>query len=124
VNLAATGRTVGGLLEAAAREARAQQDECEWVDGDGVGHTYERYVVPDRDGQGALRGYTSVWVDITARKAAELRIQRLNRMHMVLSNIDATLVRTKNRQELFDETCRVAVRAVVLAWHGSAFSTG
>ncbi len=47
--------------------------------------------------------------DITLRKAHETRIMRLNRVYAVLSSINTTIVRTHNRQELFDEACRIAV---------------
>ncbi|HTD90529.1 MAG TPA: EAL domain-containing protein, partial [Burkholderiales bacterium] len=120
VNLAVTGgRWTGAMLEA-ARRGISHHDECEWRDADGTDKSYERYVVPDKDADGAFRGYTSVWVDITARKEAERKIQRLNRVHSVLSNIDAALVRTKNRQELFDEACRIAVEhgGFGVAWIG------
>jgi diguanylate cyclase (GGDEF)-like protein/PAS domain S-box-containing protein len=48
-------------------------------------------------------------VDVTAHREAEKRIGRLNRVYAVLSNINAVLVRIKNRQELIDEACRIAV---------------
>lgn len=48
-------------------------------------------------------------VDVTALREADSKIRRLNRVYAVLSNINAALVRIKNRQELFDETCRIAV---------------
>ncbi|HTE14653.1 MAG TPA: EAL domain-containing protein [Burkholderiales bacterium] len=120
VHMAATNGHWSDTLFDAARYGVPQHDECEWLGNDGVASNYERYVVPDIDVGGALRGCTSVWVDITARKEAEYKIQRLNRVHSVLSNIDAALVRTKNRQELFDEACRIAVQdgGFGVAWIG------
>src|SRR5688572_7858081 len=58
--------------------------------------------------------------DITQRKLAEERIKRLNRMHAVLSGINAAIVRTRDRQQLFVEACRIAVDAgrFVMAWIG------
>jgi diguanylate cyclase (GGDEF)-like protein/PAS domain S-box-containing protein len=47
--------------------------------------------------------------DITARKQAELRIKRLNRVYAVHSQINALIVRMHSRAELFQETCRIAV---------------
>ena len=120
VHLAAGGQWDGNVVEAALNGA-PQHDECEWQDADGVAKSYERFVVPDRDAQGLLRGCTSVWVDITTRKDAEKRIHRLNRVHSVLSNIDAALVRIRSRQELFDEACRIAVEdgGFGVAWIGA-----
>ncbi|HEY6966172.1 MAG TPA: EAL domain-containing protein [Burkholderiales bacterium] len=49
--------------------------------------------------------------DITAQKEAGQRIMRLNRVHAVLSGINAAIVRIRDRAELFDEACRIAVEA-------------
>jgi diguanylate cyclase (GGDEF)-like protein/PAS domain S-box-containing protein len=46
--------------------------------------------------------------DITARKEAEARIIRLNRVHAVLSGINTLIVRVRSREELFAESCRIA----------------
>jgi diguanylate cyclase (GGDEF)-like protein/PAS domain S-box-containing protein len=58
--------------------------------------------------------------DITERKKAEIRILGLNRVYAVLSGINATIVRAKDREELFREACRIAVEAgqFVMAWIG------
>jgi diguanylate cyclase (GGDEF)-like protein/PAS domain S-box-containing protein len=47
--------------------------------------------------------------DITQRKAAELKILRLNRVYAVLSGINTAIVRIRDRGELFRETCRLAM---------------
>jgi diguanylate cyclase (GGDEF)-like protein/PAS domain S-box-containing protein len=59
--------------------------------------------------------------DITERKLAELRIQRLNRVYVVLSQINALIVRVQSRDELFEQACRIAVEAgqFPLAWIGA-----
>ncbi|GAC1633708.1 MAG: hypothetical protein NVS9B10_29250 [Nevskia sp.] len=46
--------------------------------------------------------------DITERRAAELRIRRLHRVHAMLSAINALIVRVHDRDELFREACRIA----------------
>ncbi len=48
-------------------------------------------------------------IDVTAHREAENRIRRLNRVYAVLSNINAVLVRIKDRQTLIEEACRIAV---------------
>ena len=48
-------------------------------------------------------------IDITERRLAEIRIQRLNRVYAMLSGINALIVRVQNREDLFREACRVAV---------------
>jgi diguanylate cyclase (GGDEF)-like protein/PAS domain S-box-containing protein len=47
--------------------------------------------------------------DITDRKRADERIRRLNRVYAVLSGITSAIVRTRSREELFRESCRIAV---------------
>jgi diguanylate cyclase (GGDEF)-like protein/PAS domain S-box-containing protein len=58
--------------------------------------------------------------DVTERKLAEQKIARLNRVHAVLSGINSAIVRLRDRQELFDECCRIAVEhgRFVMAWVG------
>lgn len=47
--------------------------------------------------------------DITARKAGDAKIRRLNRVHAILSGINSLIVRVRDRDELFGEACRIAV---------------
>jgi diguanylate cyclase (GGDEF)-like protein/PAS domain S-box-containing protein len=74
----------------------------------------------------ALRGtsrpiFTGFIRDITARKEADAKINRLNRVHAVLSGINALIVRVRDREELYREACRIAVEAgnFGLAWIGT-----
>jgi diguanylate cyclase (GGDEF)-like protein/PAS domain S-box-containing protein len=46
--------------------------------------------------------------DVTERKEAETRIVHLNRVHAMLSGINALIVRVRNRNDLFGEACRIA----------------
>src|SRR4029077_3847454 len=56
----------------------------------------------------------------TERKLAENRILSLNRVYAVLSGINTLIVRVRDRQELFDEACRIAVEDgnFGMAWIG------
>jgi diguanylate cyclase (GGDEF)-like protein/PAS domain S-box-containing protein len=58
--------------------------------------------------------------DISERREAEARISRLNRMHTVLSGINAAIVRIRDRDELFSEAVRIAVEhgGMQSAWMG------
>ncbi|HEY6239648.1 MAG TPA: PAS domain S-box protein, partial [Burkholderiales bacterium] len=58
--------------------------------------------------------------DVTEQKQAEEKIRRLNRVHAVLSGINTLIVRVRDRRELFDETCRIAVEDgnFGMAWIG------
>jgi len=72
---------------------------------------------------GSTLPYAVVWTfhDITERRRAEERIRRLNRVYAVLSAINETIIRTENRQELFEEACRIAVElgGFRFAWVGA-----
>jgi diguanylate cyclase (GGDEF)-like protein/PAS domain S-box-containing protein len=50
----------------------------------------------------------SIMRDVTDRKEAETRIVQLNRVHAMLSGINALIVRVRDRNELFSEACRIA----------------
>ena len=64
-----------------------------------------------------IEGFIS---DITERKLQQERIGRLSRMRGVMSSINALIVRTRSRAELFQEACRIAVEqgGFGLAWIG------
>jgi len=57
---------------------------------------------------------------IVERTQAEARVASLNRIYAVLSGINATIVRVRDRHELFAEACRIAVEQgrFGLAWIG------
>jgi len=55
--------------------------------------------------------FTAILRDITERTNSDERIRRLNRVHAVLSQINALIVRVRDRDELFREACRIAVDA-------------
>ncbi|MBT3385832.1 MAG: PAS domain S-box protein [Prolixibacteraceae bacterium] len=65
-------------------------------------------------------GALSSGEDITDKKKAEEVIKNANRVYAVLSNINQTIVRIKNKQSLFDEVCRIAVEdgKFRMAWIG------
>lgn len=50
----------------------------------------------------------SIIRDISERKNAELKIKNLNRVYALLSKINETIVRIKDRDVLFDEICKIA----------------
>jgi len=80
---------------------RAKSGEWRWI------RTVGRVVERDATGR-ALRG-TGTNGDVTARKEQERRVERLTRIHQVLSGINAAIVRIRDRKALFDEACRIAV---------------
>jgi diguanylate cyclase (GGDEF)-like protein/PAS domain S-box-containing protein len=64
---------------------------------------------PILDDRGHLHRIAGVAADVTARKLAEERIRRLNRIHAVLSGINTLIVRAGQRDELLREACRIAI---------------
>ena len=91
---------------------RAKSGEWRWI------RTVGRVVERDAAGQ-ALR-QTGTHGDVTERKLQEMKIVRLNRVYAVLSGINTAIVRIRNRQELFEEACRIAVEhgGFGIAWIG------
>lgn len=75
---------------------------------------------------GSLEYLSTIARDITLQKENEKRITRQNRMYAVLSGINTTIVRTRDRQELFDDACRIAVEQgkFRLAWIGLVDANG
>jgi diguanylate cyclase (GGDEF)-like protein/PAS domain S-box-containing protein len=59
--------------------------------------------------------------DVTERRAQELKIARLSRIHEVLSGINSAIVRIRDRGDLFREACRIAVEhgGFGIAWIGT-----
>ena len=58
--------------------------------------------------------------DITNRKLAEEKINKLNRLYAVLSSIEKTIVYVKGLNELFNKVCKVAVESGLykMVWIG------
>ncbi len=49
--------------------------------------------------------------DVTVQRRAAHALKRLNRVHAVLSGINTLIVRVRDRDELFRESCRIVVEA-------------
>jgi diguanylate cyclase (GGDEF)-like protein/PAS domain S-box-containing protein len=57
---------------------------------------------------------------LSQQQQSDIRIKRLSRVYSVLSEINALIMRVRDRQELFSEACRIAVDAgsFSMAWIG------
>jgi PAS domain S-box-containing protein/diguanylate cyclase (GGDEF)-like protein len=68
----------------------------------------------------AVQGIVVNARDITERKLAETKIKHQNRVYAVLSGINTLIVRVNDREELFRESCRIAVEVggFSIAWIG------
>jgi len=66
------------------------------------------------------KSWVTVHEDITERKQAEMRVQKLTRLYATLSQTNGIIVRTTNRKELLCSICKAAVNhgKFVLAWWG------
>lgn len=81
---------------------------------------------PVKDAAGMLTRITGVAEDISERKEAEQKVERLSRVYAVLSSINTLIVRVHERAQLFQEACHVAVRVggFQRAWIGLLDATG
>ncbi|MEK7437591.1 MAG: EAL domain-containing protein [Pseudomonadota bacterium] len=83
-------------------------------------------IIAHKGAGGSVEYLSTIARDITLQKEYEKHIIRLNRVYAVLSGINTTIVRTRDRQELFDESCRIAVEEgqFRLAWIGLLDANG
>ncbi len=81
-----------------------------WMHRDGKVRWLERKMTAMRGDDGSLRGFRGIDRDVTLRKLQELRIARMNRTVGFLSGINSAIVRIRDRKELLQEVCRLAVQ--------------
>lgn len=64
--------------------------------------------------------YVLMHENFTERKLAEEKVINLNRVYAFLSNINKTIVRVRQKQELFDQACEIAMESgkFQMAWFG------
>ncbi len=109
------------MLEAvAAGERRSVQYRI--VGFKGTQRWIEMNGAPFHDETTGQRYVLGVSHDITERKVAEEKIQRLNRLYAVSSGIAEAIVRLKDTSALYEQACRIAVEkgGLVMAWVGVA----
>jgi diguanylate cyclase (GGDEF)-like protein/PAS domain S-box-containing protein len=114
-------QTVADLLYRGMKEKRGWRDlvlhlrhamgDARWLDSNAL---------PRLDPRGHVLGYRGVARDITHHRLQQERIARLSRIQAVLSGINSTIVRVRERRELLGETCRIAVQdgGFRMAWIG------
>ena len=88
--------------------------EREYATG-AVRRWYSESKAPIRGPSGTSIGLVGVTRDVTLRRAHQARIARLTRVHALTSRINAAMVRTRDRNVLLRQTCRIAVDAGQLA---------
>jgi len=77
-------------------------------------------ILAHKGSDGRLKFLSTIARDIGELKDKELRISRLNRVYAVLSGINTLIVHVRDRQKLFEESCRIAVKEgqFPFAWIG------
>lgn len=91
-----------------------------WRRKDGSYRWLESSAIPLFDNAGNVFGYRGADRDVTERIRHEEKIARMSRIHTVLSEINAAIVRVHNRKDLFRQICRIAVEqgGFRMAWTG------
>ena len=116
-------RSLGILNLAGAEQGLFRDDELETLYGVGhqVGIALERARLHEHLERLVEERTAALTAEIAERKEQEARVIRLNRIYSVLSGINTTIVRVRERQQLFDEACRIAVEhgRFVFAWIGT-----
>ncbi len=80
-----------------------QQFESSFTFSDGKLSWFELRVQPIPEGIFVFS------IDITERKHAENEIRKMNRVYAVITQINQMIIRAKDRHQLFEEACRIAV---------------
>jgi diguanylate cyclase (GGDEF)-like protein/PAS domain S-box-containing protein len=116
-----TRQTVADMLHRGTIEKRGWRDMVLHLKHAAGGIRWlDNNALPLLDAYGAVVGYRGVARDITQRRLQQERIARLSRIQAVLSGINSTIVRVRDRRELFRESCRIAVQqgGFRMAWIG------
>ncbi len=87
---------------------------------DGRSLIIESRKMPLFDQEGRRKGLVNIGRDITGRKSAETRIERLTGLYRALSEVSQAIVRMEDESLLFPLVCKVAVAfgGLELAWIG------
>ncbi len=78
---------------------------------DGQQRDIESHGLVQRAADGSALRVIGTNRDITEQMQAERRIRYLNRVYAMTSSVNALIVRAENRDELFQQACRIAVEA-------------
>ncbi|NDY93180.1 PAS domain S-box protein [Ideonella livida] len=93
----------------------------------GSGQTFELWQTPlSRDEEAEGPALLSMARDVTERQTRDDRLRRLNQAYAVLSAVNEAIVRQREPEALFEETCRILVEVggLGLAWIGSPDAEG
>ena len=101
-----------------------KRDDVRFARADGSLDWVRWEIHPWYTDQGNIGGIIMFTEVITGRKQQEAKIARLSRIQMIMSSINAAIIRINAREELVQEVCRVAVEhgKFRMAWIGFAAS--
>jgi len=107
-------------VEKAMKTGESFQLELELIRPDGSIRNVNAFGGAKYNNNGQINGLYGTVQDITERKRAEQEIIRLNRIYAVFSNINHTIIRIKDKDELFKRVCQIVVDdgKFVLSWIG------
>ena len=97
------------ILGRIARGERVEHLETERIRKDGRRICVSVTTSPLRDSSGRIIGASKIARDITAQRREHEKILRLNRILSVLSSVNALIVRSRDRRDLLESACRIAV---------------
>jgi len=111
VPLRVADRMLGIINVAAPGEGRFNEKELEVLHsvGNQVAVALERAKLHEHLERLVDQRTAALTAEIERRKEQEAHVARLNRIYSVLSGINATIVRVREGQDLFETTCRIAV---------------
>jgi PAS domain S-box-containing protein len=118
-------KILSNLVERAMETGEPYQAELELIRPNGNIRYVNAFGGAKHNSKGQIEGLFGTLQDITKLKLAEENIKKLNRVYTVLSNINKTILRTRDKQELLDKACRIAVDdgGFMMAWIGMVNST-
>jgi diguanylate cyclase (GGDEF)-like protein len=121
-------RTLGVMNLVGPREGLFSDEELKILYGVGnqVAVALERAQLHEHMERLVEQRTAALTAEVEERKRAEARVTRLNRVYAVLSGINTTIVRTRERQTVFEEACRIAVEhgGFRMAWIGLLDANG
>ena len=98
----------GALGALGAKERRLSSLTARFRHRDGSYRWLERHALALIDDHGLITGFRGTDRDVTVRKLQAERIERLSRIHMMLSSINSAVLRIRDRPQLLQEVCRIA----------------
>lgn len=105
------------IMEAARQALLGRDGE---FDFESNGAWFQNSIKPLRNEKGEIAGVLGISFEITARKRAQLELEWVGRLYRLLSRVNEAIVRSHDREELFEMICSAAVESGLfrLAWIG------